>query len=304
MLEDSQFFDTPPRTDITAGGDAPELIHSSAGGWCELWRVEKEGRFRVYKALRPAFRGQQRYETLLRKEFEIGYNLSHPNICETYGYRDIHGIGNAIEMEWVDGCSLQDLLGRGEIPKATSRRIVLQLCDALGYIHSKQVIHRDIKPSNILITHNGANVKIIDFGLSDADAWAIHKSPAGTAAYAAPELLAGEAVDARADIWSLGIIVSLLMPSRRRIVRRCTAVERDGRYSDAAEVKAALQHHHAPRLVVTALICALALGTAVLSAYLHRGSPVEDEPVSSVTDAAAIDELFRQATELVGASGE
>ena len=81
--------------------------------------------------------------------------------------------------------------------KKLSRKIVSQLCDVLEYIHSKQVIHKDLKPENILITHNGQNVKLIDFGLSDSDDYAPLKFHAGTQAYAAPELLSGGKIDCR-----------------------------------------------------------------------------------------------------------
>ena len=209
MNEDSAFFE-----DATIGKTYntgyKELIHSSQGGFTELYRVDKSGKFRVLKALKPQFRGEPMYEILLRKEFEIGYNLQHPGICEVYGFSQHPDLGNCIEMEWIDGMTLSDLIQTGRLSAGLSRRIALQLCDILSYLHSKQVIHRDLKPSNIMVTHNGRNVKLIDFGLSDSDSSSILKSPAGTASFAAPELTNGGVVDARTDIYSLGKILLLL----------------------------------------------------------------------------------------------
>lgn len=300
MTDDSAFFSAPSEQLALPQAAQPELIHTSASGWSELWRFDRNGRFRVYKALRPPFRGQLRYETLLRKEFEIGYSLSHPGICETYSFVNVPGLGNAIEMEWIDGEPLSDLLSAGRLAEAASRRIAIQLCDALSYLHSRQVIHRDIKPSNILITHNGTNVKLIDFGLSDADSYSIHKIPAGTASFAAPELLGGADVDARADIWSLGRVIALLLPSRGSVIARCTRPDPESRYQDVSEVRADLLRPRR-RLWPFVLAASLALGVAVL--LLRHPEPPEEVPLQQETtvDAAAIDELFRQATDMVEA---
>ena len=94
--------------------------------------------------------------------------------------------GPCIVMEYIDGVTLDKFL-EGKPSKQLRRKVVDQLIDALAYIHGKQIVHRDLKPSNILVTRNGSNVKIIDFGLSDADDYAILKQAAGTLKYMAPE---------------------------------------------------------------------------------------------------------------------
>ena len=170
----------------------PELLHRSEKGYAEIWRVQKFGQFVVLKALKPEFREDPVYEALLQKEFKIGYSLNHPSLCRTWHFRTHPLLGNCIEMEWVDGVILSDRFREGRPDDALFRKISAELCDAVGYLHSRQVIHRDIKPSNILITHNGDNLKLIDFGLADSDDSAILKMPAGTEAWLAPEVKAGE----------------------------------------------------------------------------------------------------------------
>ena len=218
MTEDSAFFDL--RDDSRASFGKPVCIHRSEKGWAELYRVERDGKFRVLKAIRPDLRGGHRYEALLRKEYEIGYSLDHPAIRAVYAFGHSEALGNYIEMEWVDGCSLAQYLAAHRPDRAVSCRILQQLCDALSYLHARQIIHRDLKPSNILLTHNGLNLKLIDFGFSDSDSYAVLKAAAGTASFAAPELLAGGPVDCRADIYSLGKIIALLLSSRRSVIRR------------------------------------------------------------------------------------
>ena len=332
MPEDSTFFtnrgsapltnqDEAPLTnrDLDAlnerslsGAEGPRLIHSSESGWSETWLIDKDGRFRILKALKPSFRGQARYESLLRKEYEIGYSLSHTAIREVYDFRNIPELGNCIEMEWVDGVTLAEFLSKGHPGKTILRKIALQLCDALSYLHSKQIIHRDLKPSNILITHNGNYVKLIDFGLSDADSWSILKGPAGTESYAAPELLAGDPVDNRTDIWSLGKVISQLLPNERRIINRCLKENPDERFQDVAEVRSALERKR--RIWPLFLACAAALGIIVVLGLWFGSAhqPDANEPVNdraekpdttTVVDAEAIDELFRQATEMIDDAG-
>lgn len=219
---------------------APELICSSKSGYSVLYRCDKDGKFRVLKALKEEFRGNPVYERLLRKEYEIGYELDHPNICKVYSFCRVEGLGNCIEMEYVDGCSLDDFLGDDQLDQKTVRRVLSSLCDALAYIHNKQVIHRDLKPQNILVTYNGRNVKLIDFGLSDSDWHSVLKGMAGTREYAAPELLENGEIDNRTDIYSLGCILKLCGPAFKSVASKCTQQQPGRRFASAEEVRAAL----------------------------------------------------------------
>ncbi len=163
-------------------------------------RIARNGHFRVLKVLRPEFRGDARMESLLRKEFEIGYALDHPNVCRFYSFGEDERFGHYIEREWVEGVRLKELLSREAPDRKLSRKIISEICDALDYIHHAQVVHKDLKPENILITNNGSNVKLIDFGLSDQDSCYEYRIPGGTVCYASPEQLSGMPVDSRSDI--------------------------------------------------------------------------------------------------------
>ena len=111
-------------------------------------------------------------------------------------------------MEHIDGETLKSLINRKTLTHELAHKIIFQLMNALEYMHSKQIIHRDLKPSNIMITHTGQHVKIIDFGLSDSDAFCILKHSAGTTGYIAPEQFMPDAkAEPRTDIFSLGIVI-------------------------------------------------------------------------------------------------
>ena len=241
MENTSGFFESPAEG-VPAGTSAREMVSSSGPGYSEIWRVDRGGRFRVLKCLKPQFRDDPLYERLLLKEFDIGYSLNHENICEYYSFLSDPGLGNCIEMEWVDGRTLEEFMGEGKRPREVYEKIVGEICSGLSYMHAKQVIHRDLKPSNILVTYNGDNVKLIDFGLSDADDSSILKTPAGTAVYAAPEVRAGGKASVRSDLYSLGMVLSLF-PVRKysRIIRKLLSSRPEDRYGSVAEVQKAMK---------------------------------------------------------------
>lgn len=239
-----------------------ELVSSSPESYCDIWRADKDGRFRIYKALKSEYAGDQVYERLLRKEFEIGYSLDHPNICEYYAFVNLPPLGNCIEMEWIDGCSLDSLLPRGTVGKTLAVKIISETCEALSYMHSKQVVHRDLKPSNIMLTYNGNNVKLIDFGLSDTDAHSVLKGSAGTQVYASPELISGKTVDFRSDIFSLGCVIDRLSPTYARVARKCCQRAPAKRFQSALDVKKAIERKPLAPFAVAAVALVL-LGSAL-----------------------------------------
>ncbi|MBR5043600.1 MAG: serine/threonine protein kinase [Bacteroidales bacterium] len=303
MAEDSGFLSSPYAGAMVSG--ALECIHCSVSGWSVLYRVNRDGRFRVLKALKQEYRGRVLYESLLKKEYEIGYSLSHPGVCEVYGFVDDPSLGHAIEMEWIDGCPLDELLSRGSLKPGAALRLADQLCDAVSYLHSRQIVHRDIKPSNILVTHNGVNVKLIDFGLSDSDSWASLKGAAGTRPFFAPEVVISGVADVRSDIWSIGKVLSMLMPGKTRAVRKCMAADPDRRYQSAEDLKKALHRRAWPVLLVAGLAVALTVAAVLLMPRKAAPAPIEDavperdSVPAMVTDTAVIDELFRQATDII-----
>lgn len=267
MFGPSGFFQNIGEVDSPMNMADLEVIYDSEDGFNVLYRVCKNGRFFVYKALKPEYRGNQLYEELLKKDFNIGFSLNHPNICQYYGLVDIPSIGNCIVMEWVDGCSLETLLSQGNISRPLARKIVCEICEALGYMHRKQVVHRDLKPHNILVTYNGQNVKIIDFGLSDADSYNVFKAPAGTRLYASPELLTGGQVDGRSDIWSLGIIIKE-MGVFSRVASGCLHRNKERRFSCMEDVcKAVLHSGRRYILWSLSLLCLLFISVGLLWIY-------------------------------------
>ena len=237
--------------DISTSGFVPSSGYAVSGrfsghselpsrGYCRLFKVQRNGQWFVLKALKPECQQDPVYQGMIEKEFDLMMQLNHPNIVRIYSKEEDSVAGVCMVMEYVDGRTLGDFLT--ENPSQCVRESVArQILEAIGYCHGKQIIHRDLKPSNILVTYNGNNVKLIDFGLSDSDRYAVLKEPAYTKAYAAPEQLSGAEVDNRTDLYAFGLILKQLLSNRYgRVIRKCLQPKKENRYSSAEEVMRAM----------------------------------------------------------------
>ena len=249
----------------------------SQSGHTRLFTAPKYGKRYVLKCLKKDFLYTPVYQQALTKEFEIGLELEHPNICRTLSLEQLPELGTTIVMEHIDGETLKSLINRKAMTHELGRKIILQLMNALEYMHSKQIIHRDLKPSNIMITHTGQNVKIIDFGLSDSDAFFILKHPAGTTGFIAPEQFMPDAkAEPRTDIFSLGMVIAEIATAigdkkLERIAKICTTHNPLLRPSSIEILRKRLLEKPQNRNVIILLGCiVLVLAVAIGISYYHR----------------------------------
>lgn len=178
------------------------------------------------------------------------------------------------------------------------------------------MVHRDLKPSNILITDNGADVKIIDFGLSDADRYAILKQPAGTEGFSAPEQMgrgndAGKEgtdvespsptvsyTDVRADIYSFGRILPLfrLGGVYSRIARKASASDPKKRYANVEEIRSEIRRAHIPAIVcgIILLLLFIAGGVFAVVTYRQKVAALDDNLRQYEQKVADFDERVSQ----------
>ncbi len=172
---------------------------------------ETKGRSVAIKVLNSD--GGSDAETLsrFRREGSRFAKLRHPNIVRVYGMGRARGM-LYIASEFVDGVDLYHIMKKeGAIDIERSLSIVEDAARGLAVAHDSGVIHRDLKPENIMLTHEGAQVKVLDFGiakdLNASVALTVRGAYLGTPSYSAPEQIRGEEIDARADIFSLGVIL-------------------------------------------------------------------------------------------------
>lgn len=133
-----------------------------------VYTATRYGRRFLLKALNPDEAELTDFRLQQEQEFRLGIQLVHPNIAATYGLEQIEGVGQCIVQEWIDGVTLGEWL-QSKPTKAARERVFGQILDALEYLHGLQLVHHDLKADNILITRNGTNAKLIDFGLSALD---------------------------------------------------------------------------------------------------------------------------------------
>jgi len=250
----------------------------------------------------------------LLEEARAAASLTHPSIAAIHDVQQQQGVV-FIVMELVPGTTLRAEIARGPIAPATVTRYAIDIAAGLARAHKSGIVHRDLKPENVMVTPEGS-AKILDFGLarqapdapppsSEAGATGI----AGTPAYMAPEQARGGRVDARADVFSLGVLLYEMLSGKRpfarstvgqwpddwriatplreaarrtpeelvRVVERCLAVDRGTRFADGGEVLEALRAVEglraapSPRAPRIAVWGSVALVTLVASVALGIG---------------------------------
>ena len=281
-------------------GDNGSVIGTRLGHYLILERLGAGGMGEVFKArdtrldrlvaikLLP---GRQASDPQHRARFEREARaiaaLKHPNIVTVYSVEEANGT-SFITMELIEGRRLTDLIPAGGLALADLMRVALPIARAVGEAHAQGVVHRDLKPENVMVEANGT-VKVLDFGLAklrvgtEGDAAARAEQPPtltsegmifGTAAYMSPEQAEGKRVDARSDVFSLGVLLFQMATGRRpfrgdsevsilsailrdtpqpiselkpelprelsRIVQRCLQKDPAARFADAGELAGVL----------------------------------------------------------------
>ena len=204
-------------------------------------KAKRYGRWWLLKGLNKQVANETAYIQRLRKELELLMQLEHHFVVTTFGLEMVEDLGNCIVMEYVEGTTLKEWLKEKHTRK-DRKRIAIQLGEAVDYIHTKGIVHRDLKPENIIITKNGNNVKLIDFGLADTCSYAILKQPAGTPQYMSPEQMQTAVADVRNDIYSLGIVYSRMNLGYgfKHIIHRCLKPI-ELRYRNVSELRNAIR---------------------------------------------------------------
>jgi serine/threonine-protein kinase len=205
-------------------GDREVLRRLGEGGMGQVYLAEYIGLHRkdALKVMRPEFAKNAAAVGRFRREAMNASRINHPNVATIYAVGDTDDGMPYMAMEYVDGPSLAGILRESNsILPLRSAGLVNQVAAALGAAHDLGIVHRDLKPENIMVTSKPApdTVKLVDFGISKA-AGAVDQEvtatgvSVGSPAYMSPEQVAGEALDSRTDIYSLGLVAFKLLTGR------------------------------------------------------------------------------------------
>lgn len=191
------------------------------GGMGVVYRAhdEKLDRVVAVKIVTPGVLASTDARDRFRREALALARLNHPHIAALYDVGEQGGV-DYIVMECVQGQSLRTALQSGTFTVLEATRIVLQIAEALEEAHEQGVVHRDLKPANVMITAKG-NVKVLDFGVAKllaateaTQSLTEAAGPIGTPLYMSPEQALGKVVDARTDLWSLGVLYYEILAGR------------------------------------------------------------------------------------------
>jgi serine/threonine protein kinase/tetratricopeptide (TPR) repeat protein len=229
------------------------------GGQGEVYKAvdTKLGRTVVIKVLPPELTIKEINLKRFEREARLASSLDHPNICTIFDLDEVNGV-HFIAMQYVEGRNVRQLVAGRPLELKSALLIAIQVTDALTAAHARGVIHRDIKSGNVMVNDAG-QVKVLDFGLAKlldedvAQTEGIHRTeltevgvPYGTPTHAAPEQARGDRVDARADIFSTGVLLYELLTGTWPFRGKTTIDVRHAVLHDAPKPLAEVRPGYAP----------------------------------------------------------
>jgi serine/threonine-protein kinase len=208
-------IDQKYRVDATIG-------QGGMGAVYRAWDVRLERPVAI-KVVRAELISDPDSRTRFRRESQIVARLQHPSIVTVYDYGNFADGAAFLVMEYVPGEDLRHFLRReGKLEAARMSALMQGIAGGVEIAHKSGIYHRDLKPENILLPESGTGPKVVDFGVAKQSmkgtgtnsTISVAGTIVGTPAYMSPEQLRGEAVDARADVYSLGVMAFEMLTSR------------------------------------------------------------------------------------------
>lgn len=253
----------------------------------DIYTARKFGKWVMIKTLKPEFRDDPKYAGMIEREFDVRYNLAHPNIIMINDFEEIPGIGRCIVCDDVYGDTLRKLLNEGKVTGAHIDQLRHQLVNALEYIQANHIVHPPLRPENIIFTENIGNLKLIDVGFEQR-----------------PSLSPQETSD---DIYNYGKVLQEVLDATgsndttlRRVARKCTEADPRRRYRDMQEVHMALENRNSRRLyiLVIAFLAVMVMILAWLNSSRRPRTLIERQPeaaeeqhVPAATDVPPVENL-------------
>lgn len=193
-----------------------------------VYTAKKFGKWVMMKTLRPEYRDDPKYQSMIEKEFDVRYNLAHPNIVMINDFEDVPGVGRCIITDDVYGLSLRKIINEGKLTQHHLDQLMHQLVSAMSYIQTNHIVHHPIRPETIIFTENIENLKLIDVGFDQKNS------------------LTNQ--DVTDDIYNYGLILREVLDklgnqdtNLRRIANRCIDPDPKKRYRSVDDLRVDLE---------------------------------------------------------------
>ena len=262
-----------------ASGDYENIkpFYASAYGPSRLFTGTYKGKKVILKTLKPTHAEDQLCRENLKKEYEITSQLDHKFIRKALGFENVQGLGECIVFEYIEGKSLAEHVRVGTLNEKEIKSLLVDICDALNYMHQRGIIHCDLKPENVLVSANDFRAKIIDIGLPETEYKTDRELLIKENEFIAPELIKGEEADSRSDIYSVGKIIEFIIDRNmlsqyRSVATHCTQFSREQRFDSITEVRSLITKGFSAMKII---ILFLVLAALAIAAYVYVPKIVE-----------------------------
>lgn len=229
-----------------------------------IYTAKKFGKWVMIKTLRPEYADDPHYRKMIEQEFDVRYNLAHPNIVMINDFEDIPGIGRCIVTDDVYGDSLRKLIDEHRVKPHHVEQLRHQLVSALEYIQANHIVHPALTPDNIIFTENIGNLKLIDVGFEQRPSLS-HQSTAD-------------------DIYNYGLVLQEALDATdnidatlNRVARRCINPDPKRRYRNLQQLHLALENRKASTIYMLIIIFLVVM--VLILAWLY--SPYAPAPVNN-----------------------
>lgn len=219
-----------------------------------VYTAKKFDKWVMLKTLRPEFKDSPEHQLMIEREFDLRYNLSHPNIVMINDFEDVPGVGRAIITDDVYGQSLRTILDQGKLDDNMYRQLLTRLPAALEYIQQNHIAHHRVTPDTIIFTDKIANLKLIDVGFEQKKSLS-H-------------------VTTDDDVFAYGMILTEVLEKTgrrdslaRRVAANCINPDKSKRFHDMQGVQLMLNGFSSARIYML-LACFLAVITVILALLL------------------------------------
>lgn len=265
-------------------------------------------------SLKEAYQSKPQYQRALKKEFDRCKDFDHQHLVKYLAMKDVEGLGTCIEMEWEDSRSLLEYLDEGH-SEDEKKRVVTQIAAALEYLHENGMVHGALDPAFIFITKKTDEVKVLNLRLRYADTMSM---PNSSLRFIAPEAKDGTVtLDARADVYSLGMIVKTMNLGTEydQVVNGSCSFGRSERYASIEDFMEAFEHHRYSRKSETTsspvnrkmigLVAAIAVLVVIAVVLLFSRSGQSDQQAANTdsTEVASNDQSHNADTTNNSVSG-